>query len=122
MQLQRLAERGNFAVSEGHYKRARREVDGRMPELSQSQLDALVEETLALVRRPLGEVQKLRAAACEIAEICDEVLASTSEPEIDLENFDFAVHVADSAIEEGDEAEERDEGPSEEPLEAGAAG
>lgn len=74
LELCRRADLGRFTVSEGHYKRARRVVDEERERSSDAQIDALVEETLALLKRPLGELRQLRLAAREIAEICDEAL------------------------------------------------
>lgn len=75
-ELQRKGEVGNFRVAEGHYKRARRVVDGELPAMSSQQLDALVQETLEIVRAPLAELRKFREAAREIAQICDDALSA----------------------------------------------
>lgn len=108
LQLRRLGERGNFTVSEGHYKRARREIDGRMSELRAPQIDALVEDTLALIRKPIEETRRLRAAALEIAEICDEALASVT-PSAGIEDVhDFELSIEGEVHD--DDSEGDDEG------------
>ena len=71
-ELCRRGEAGNFRIAEGHYKRARRVIDGELPKMSQVQLDALIEDTLALIRAPLDDLRALRGAAEEIAQICDD--------------------------------------------------
>ena len=77
-ELCRLGELGNFSVAEGHYKRARRQLDDELPNLDSRQIDALIEDTLQLIRAPLADLERLRAAAAEIATICGEALDASS--------------------------------------------
>ncbi len=80
LEIRKLALIGNFEVSEGHYKRARQTVADELPTKGNSRIDAIVQDTIALVRQPVEEYQRLRRAAEEIAAICDRALASLEDP------------------------------------------
>ncbi|MCB9881063.1 MAG: hypothetical protein H6832_05420 [Planctomycetes bacterium] len=79
LEIRRLADRGRFEVSEGHYKRARQAIAGELPIGGSSKIDAIVEDTIALLREPIHECKRFRDAAHEIAAICERVLRELGE-------------------------------------------
>lgn len=77
--LSALAARGRFSVSEGHYKRARQQVAGESSRSTSTAIETILADTLQLIRAPLADLRQLREVVDEIASICDDALAGTSE-------------------------------------------
>ncbi|MCA8970677.1 MAG: hypothetical protein KDC95_12865 [Planctomycetes bacterium] len=74
LEIRRLADRGRFEVSEGHYKRARQAIAGELPIGGSAKIDAIVEDTISLLREPIDECRRYRDAAQEIVGICERAL------------------------------------------------